>query len=215
MKNGFWTNGPSATAFSVYEDFMSYKGGVYKINGTSPRVKVDGKDMGHAFCVVGYDESKEAWRRKNSWGSGWGMGGYCYIGYGECGIDAQMWGVSDLSTIYPFIKAAGKPSVCIYSGQTHYCYRDTNGDIWDVIWTGSNWTAQQVTGTGGQTDGPAAVGDPAVVVYSGTGFNQMHYFYRDLDGNIWDADGMQQLDRDAGDGQGGGQPTVGHQLPVT
>jgi C1A family cysteine protease len=182
MKNWISTKGPLVTAFTVYEDFKDYTHGVYKYNGTSPRVS------GHAVCVVGYDETLQAWLCKNSWGTGWGMGGYFYIGYGQCGIDAQMWGVDGLSTIYPFFKAAGAPSVCIYSGQTHYCYRDTNGNIRDIVWTGSNWAATQVTGPGGETEGPAAAGDPAVVTYQGTGFNQMHYFYSDSDGNLWDAE---------------------------
>jgi uncharacterized protein YdeI (BOF family) len=143
--------------------------------------------MGHALCVIGYDDTQQAWLCKNSWGTGWGMGGYCYIAYGQCGIDAQMWGINGLTNVYPFFPAAGTPASCIYEGQAHYAYRDTSGSIHDVIWNGTTWTAVQVTGPGGQTDGPAAVSDPSVVVYAGTGFNQMHYFYRDANNYIWDA----------------------------
>ncbi len=178
MKQWLSTKGPLATAFVVYDDFLGYKSGVYKWNGTSPR---SDKYKGHGICVIGYNENLQAWLCKNSWGSNWGDGGYCYIGYGECGIDAEMWGVKGVSTIYPFFKAVGKPSVCVYSGdgfnQTHYCYRDTDGNIRDITWSGSSWTAQQLTGPGGLTDGPKAASDPTVVVYSGTGFNQTHYFY--------------------------------------
>ena len=189
MKKWIATTGPLVTTMAVvYEDFWKYyTGGVYKWNGTSPKVTTDGRDMGHALCVIGYDDAQQAWLCKNSCGTGWGMGGYCYIEYGQCGIDAQMWGVNGVSNVYPFFPATGMPSVCIYSGQTHYAYRDTTGNIHDVIWNGSYWSSVQVAGPGGQTEGPAAASDPAVVVYSGTGFNQMHYFYRDANGYIWDA----------------------------
>jgi C1A family cysteine protease len=36
---------------------------------------------GHAMCVVGYDDSKEAFKVRNSWGASWGDNGYLWIGY--------------------------------------------------------------------------------------------------------------------------------------
>jgi hypothetical protein len=45
-----------------------------------------------------------------------------------------------------------------------------------------------VTGAGGKIPGaPAAADGPFVFLYSGTGFNQMHYCYRDKAGYIQDA----------------------------
>ncbi len=89
----------------------------------------------------------------------------------------------------------GNPAVVVYSGtsfnQMHYCYRDQDGNIQDAVYDdyGKHWSMQQVTGTdqNAKTNGPKAAGDVAVVVYSGDGFNQMHYCYRDQDGNIQDA----------------------------
>jgi cathepsin B len=73
----------------VYEDFFSYKSGVYSPTSTS----VAG---GHAIKVLGWgvESGKKYWLCANSWGSGWGMSGYIYIdskgsddgGQGECGI---------------------------------------------------------------------------------------------------------------------------------
>ena len=41
-----------------------------------------GNDVGgHAMIVVGYDDSKNAFKVMNSWGSGWGNNGYCWIDY--------------------------------------------------------------------------------------------------------------------------------------
>jgi C1A family cysteine protease len=35
----------------------------------------------HALCVVGYDDSKQAVKIINSWGTGWGVNGYGWISY--------------------------------------------------------------------------------------------------------------------------------------
>ena len=36
---------------------------------------------GHAICVVGYDDSTQRIKFKNSWGTNWGQAGYGYISY--------------------------------------------------------------------------------------------------------------------------------------
>jgi Papain family cysteine protease len=35
----------------------------------------------HATCIVGYDEAKQAFKVRNSWGPYWGEEGYVWIGY--------------------------------------------------------------------------------------------------------------------------------------
>ncbi len=73
--------GPLIGGMSVYEDFYSYKGGVYR--------QVIGDFLGyHAIAVVGFSEDKQCWICKNSWGFGWGESGWFKIGYGECDIDS-------------------------------------------------------------------------------------------------------------------------------
>jgi C1A family cysteine protease len=75
-------SGPVVAAFAVYSDFYTYVSGTYR--------HVSGDLVGyHAVCVVGYDDNKGCWIAKNSWGTGWGQGGYFNIRYGECGIDSQ------------------------------------------------------------------------------------------------------------------------------
>jgi hypothetical protein len=80
-----WLNnvGPLSACFTCYDDFFGYGSGVYK---KSANAKVAG---GHCIVIVGYDDSKQAWLVRNSWGTGWGMGGYCWFGYGECDMDAN------------------------------------------------------------------------------------------------------------------------------
>ncbi len=74
--------GPLIGGMSVYEDFFYYEKGVYKT--------AYGGYMGdHAVCVVGFDDAKGCWICKNSWGQGWGEGGWFKIAYGECGMGSQ------------------------------------------------------------------------------------------------------------------------------
>jgi hypothetical protein len=54
----------------------------------------------------GYDDDRGAWLCKNSWGTGWGEGGYFWIAYGECGIDWAMWVIDGFAVIYLLIVAS-------------------------------------------------------------------------------------------------------------
>lgn len=95
MKEYLSAKGPLVTRFDVYSDFYSYKSGVYR---KTAEAEYKG---GHCVTCVGYDETKQAWLCKNSWGSGWGMEGFFYIGYNECGIDNSMYYAESFSLIFP------------------------------------------------------------------------------------------------------------------
>jgi C1A family cysteine protease len=84
QKNWIDTVGPIGVTFSVYHDFDGYSSGVYTKGPTTAANYFRGT---HCVCIVGYDDSKQAWLIKNSWGTGWGMSGYCWIGYGQADID--------------------------------------------------------------------------------------------------------------------------------
>lgn len=72
--------GPVVGGMRVYEDFSAYTGGIYR--------HVAGRFCdNHAVCVIGYDDADACWIARNSWGNGWGEGGYFKIAYGECEID--------------------------------------------------------------------------------------------------------------------------------
>jgi C1A family cysteine protease len=87
MKVWLSTKGPLVACFTVFSDFYAYKSGVYRhISG-----ELEG---GHCVCCIGYDDIQGCWICKNSWGIGnWGEKGFFRIAYGQCGIDATMWGV--------------------------------------------------------------------------------------------------------------------------
>lgn len=78
-------SGPVTAAYTVYDDFFSYSGGVYEhVWG--------GAAGGHMVSICGYDSENDPpyWICKNSWGPSWGMQGWFYIAWGECGIDDQV-----------------------------------------------------------------------------------------------------------------------------
>jgi papain like protease len=76
------SKGPMVAGMAVYQDFRSYRSGVYR--------HVSGGLAGyHAISVVGYDDAQQCWICKNSWGTGWGESGWFKIGYGECLIDTS------------------------------------------------------------------------------------------------------------------------------
>ncbi len=72
--------GPVSACFVVYQDFFSYREGIYR--------HVSGSQAGgHCVTIIGYNDSPGYWICKNSWGTGWGSQGFFLIAYGECGID--------------------------------------------------------------------------------------------------------------------------------
>jgi cathepsin B len=77
-------NGPVEGAFTVYEDFVTYKSGVYKHTTGSML-------GGHAIKVMGYgtEGGEDYWLVANSWNEDWGDKGTFKIARGndECGIE--------------------------------------------------------------------------------------------------------------------------------
>jgi C1A family cysteine protease len=69
-------HGPLLTTLTVYTDFLLYKSGVYK--HTTGRA-----EGGHAISLVGYDDTKNAFIIRNSWGEDWGMNGFAYVSYDD------------------------------------------------------------------------------------------------------------------------------------
>uniref|UniRef100_A0A8C7RSR3 Cathepsin B n=1 Tax=Oncorhynchus mykiss TaxID=8022 RepID=A0A8C7RSR3_ONCMY len=82
-----YKNGPVEGAFTVYEDFLLYKSGVYR--------HVSGSAVGgHAIKVLGWGEEGGTpyWLAANSWNTDWGDNGFFKIVRGEdhCGIESEM-----------------------------------------------------------------------------------------------------------------------------
>jgi len=89
MKQAIMDYGPISVSCYVDNAFQAYHGGVFNncAYGT----------VNHAVVLVGWDDTLGAggaWILRNSWGEGWGDGGYMYIaygcnmvGYGACYVD--------------------------------------------------------------------------------------------------------------------------------
>ncbi len=104
IKDYLATKGPVEACISVYEDFFNYRSGVYK--------HVSGESVGgHCVCIVGYNSSGGYWSCKNSWGTGFGESGFFNIAFGQCGIEAQVYGptgiVNDNNNILKSVKVQG------------------------------------------------------------------------------------------------------------
>jgi len=78
-------NGPIEVAFTVYQDFLTYKSGVYR--------HVSGAVLGgHAVKMIGWGVTSDGtkyWIVNNSWNQDWGNKGQFWIlrGVNECGIE--------------------------------------------------------------------------------------------------------------------------------
>jgi len=77
--------GPVEGAFTVYQDFLTYKSGVYR-HTTGPQLG------GHAIKIMGWgvEKGRKYWLVANSWNEDWGDAGTFKILRGEdhCGIES-------------------------------------------------------------------------------------------------------------------------------
>ncbi len=78
IRQAIYDHGPVSAAVCVGSAFQAYGGGVFQTNETCSDV------INHAIVLIGWDDSQGTngvWILKNSWGTGWGEGGYMRIGY--------------------------------------------------------------------------------------------------------------------------------------
>jgi len=76
IKQAIYDHGPVSAAVCVNTAFKSYTGGVF--NPSTWCFSIN-----HAIVLVGWDDSRGAWRLRNSWGPDWGEDGYMWIAYGK------------------------------------------------------------------------------------------------------------------------------------
>lgn len=80
LKKALVTYGPLAVTMTSTEAFKLYTDGVFDENADGP--------LNHAVILMGWDDSKQAWIVRNSWGNDWGITagfgserGYAYMKY--------------------------------------------------------------------------------------------------------------------------------------
>jgi C1A family cysteine protease len=78
LKQALLDHGPLAVAVRATDAFAAYVSGVFN--------EQDNESVNHAVTLVGWDDSRNAWLIKNSWGSGWGEEGFMWIRYNSNSI---------------------------------------------------------------------------------------------------------------------------------
>ncbi|MEO6587812.1 MAG: C1 family peptidase [Pyrinomonadaceae bacterium] len=78
LKKALIEHGPLVAPIHYDQCLENYKGGVFDEKNM--------KDISHAVLLIGWDDEKQAWRVKNSWGEEWGEKGFAWIKYGSNNI---------------------------------------------------------------------------------------------------------------------------------
>jgi len=123
IKSKIVNHGPLSACFDVYDDFHDYTEGVY-------RYQYGDYVAGHCIVIVGYDDSEDCWICKNSWGPAWGENGYFRIGYGECGIQDEIYSIDfdpDAVNLPPVVSCGG-----LYSGKVNESIQFDSSETFDV-----------------------------------------------------------------------------------
>lgn len=85
---------PFVFGFSVYDSFEGQEVARTGVVPLPPRA--EHLLGGHAVLAVGYDDESQRFIVRNSWGTGWGMDGYCTMPYGyltDPGLARDFWAV--------------------------------------------------------------------------------------------------------------------------
>ena len=94
IRSGF----PFVFGFSVYQSFESDE--VAK-TGMVPMPEPNEKKLGgHAVCALGFDDDKQCFIVKNSWGKSWGLDGYFYMPYdyiGDSELAEDFWVIQQVT----------------------------------------------------------------------------------------------------------------------
>ena len=84
IKSALIEYGPLIICMKIYKDFYKYKRGVYRHKWG----KIVG---GHVMTIFGYDDNKQCFIVKNSWGTSWGDDGWFKLAY-DADLFAEWYG---------------------------------------------------------------------------------------------------------------------------
>ena len=108
LKSAIIQYGPVAVGVSVGNNFYGYKNGIFDYN--SPY------GINHAVVIIGWDDYKQSWLIRNSWGTGWGINGYMFIRYGFSSIgDGAAYVNIDVQDAFYINSSPISQSPCYYS----------------------------------------------------------------------------------------------------
>lgn len=97
LKHTLASGYPFVFGFSVYESFESAQ---VASSGIVPMPMPNERLLGgHAVMAVGYDDGKQQFIVRNSWGTTWGLQGYCLMPYAyfmQTDLSSDFWTIRDM-----------------------------------------------------------------------------------------------------------------------
>ena len=75
----------------------------------------------HAVTLIGFDDSRQAFKVINSWGTGWGSAGYGWIAYSMTGTSV-IFGAWVMTDSWNRLTAVGAPAQAVLGSQLHLAY---------------------------------------------------------------------------------------------
>jgi C1A family cysteine protease len=108
IKQAIVSYGPVSCAVTVNNAFSAYTGGIFNSHSSS--------SVNHAVVLVGWDDNQGpngVWFLRNSWGPGWGEGGYMRIVYGisSIGYSAAYVNYAPTTPAIEFAYPSGLPEI--------------------------------------------------------------------------------------------------------
>lgn len=175
--------GPLYTTINATPAFQLYTSGVFNQSDPGP--------VNHAVIIVGWDDARQAWRIKNSWGPLWGEQGYAWVRYNSNRIGTE---TAALKPLTGGIAGVGLDSptdrvlAFDYNGDGKrdlFVYRPGAGGAW-VVRSNGNGTFDQVYGGSGIAG--IDMGSPGIRAlafdYNGDGKQDL-FFYRSGAPGAW------------------------------
>lgn len=128
----------------------------------------------HAICLIGYDDAKQAFKLQNSWGAGWGVGGYGWISY-------SLFGNADQTVFEAFetVDVTAEPWFSLARWATQ------QGGFWDA----QKWLSGDFNGDGRFDMANVFVdgGLASVDIHASNGSSFGHARWATQHGGYWDA----------------------------
>lgn len=78
-----YQHGPLALAYIAPQSFIAYKDGIYRRLPSERDTLPNPRFGAHGLCIVGYDEDRQSFLLKNSWGTSWGANGFVEVAFDE------------------------------------------------------------------------------------------------------------------------------------
>ena len=149
IKNALYIHGPLVTTMDVYTDFFYYSSGIYSHTGGN-------YEGGHAVLIIGYNDVDQFFIAKNSWGPGWGEGGFFNIAYAQLSYPVE----------FGYYTIAYQETTCTYSiSPTSQSFGSNGGtgSVSVITPNGCRWTATSNVNWVTITSGSSGTGNGTVV----------------------------------------------------